>query len=139
MCIASFIALVDNNDTPILHVCSIPNQPKCCRSECGKHEDYKPDKDMVRWGKVLPLLEMLETNRKMEFKQNLENRGEIRKIQALTKFGTETDMEERRMDLEKKSDKLVFCIVLPIICTLFLHFTGYSKQNSGTFHKTMIS
>ncbi|OXA63043.1 trichoplein keratin filament-binding protein [Folsomia candida] len=49
---------------------------------------------------------MLETDRKMAFRQKMENGGEIRKIDALTKFKTETEMEERRMDLETRSDRL---------------------------------
>lgn len=51
------------------------------------------------------MVQMLETDRRMKQRQKLENRAEIRKTQDIAKFRTATQMEERSMDLERRSDR----------------------------------
>jgi len=48
---------------------------------------------------------MLETDRKESIRHYMENSAEIKKIDSLARFQTKIQMEERRMELERKSER----------------------------------
>ncbi|CAL8138338.1 unnamed protein product [Orchesella dallaii] len=75
---------------------------------CGKLA-YPPkteENQNARMERLYPILDMLETNRKMSIRQKIENRAEIRKTDEIARFRTATQFEERSMDLERRSDRL---------------------------------
>lgn len=60
---------------------------------------------MERYDRFWPLVDMLETNRKVALRQEVENRAELRKITDQAKFKTDVDLEGRRIDVEIRAEK----------------------------------
>lgn len=56
----------------------------------------------------------------MKLRVKMENRGEIKKTQHIAKFRTATQMEERNMDLERRSERLKKIILKKAVLTKYL-------------------
>jgi len=81
--------------------------PRCC-IPCGKVG--MPEKTALTTGgrkkKLSPMLEMLETDRKMSIKTYMENHAEIRRASDFTKICINAHMEQNALDLEKRGERL---------------------------------
>jgi len=89
-------------------VWSIYVQPSKCCVPCGKlAQQSSPtgETEFARNKRLGPLKDMLKEDRKLAFIQKMENSSEIKKIDTIARFRTGVQMEERRMDLEKRSDR----------------------------------
>lgn len=74
---------------------------------CGKlaYQQKGCETQDMRNKKLFPIIQALETDRRMKLRVKMENRGEIKKTQHIAKFRTATQMEERNMDLERRSER----------------------------------